>query len=50
MPKKNPLTLTVGFSSKVDCISCTMDSSWAMYESPGRKHDWEDVKSLLCRK
>ena len=23
-----------------------MDSSWAMYESPGRKPDWEGVKSL----
>ena len=27
-----------------------MDSSWAMHESPGRKLDWEGVKSLLCRK
>ena len=50
MSKKIPLTWTVGLSSKADCISCIMDSSWAMHESPGRKPDWEGVKSLLCRK
>ena len=51
MSKKiHPLTSTVGLSSKADCISCIMDSSWAMHESPGRKPDWEGVKTFLCRK
>ena len=48
--KTIPLTSTVGLSSKADCISCIMDSSWAIHESPGRKPDWECVKKLLCRK
>ena len=48
--KKISLTSTVGLSSKADCILCIMDSSWASHESPGRKPDWEGVKSLLCRK
>ena len=50
MSKKIPLTSTFEISSKADCISCIMDSSWAMHESPGRKPDSEGVKSLLCRK
>ena len=50
MSKEIPLTSIVGLSSKADCISCIMDSSWAMHESPGRKPDSEGVKSLLCRK
>ena len=50
MSKMIPFTLTVGLSSKADCISCIIDSSWAMHESPGRKPDWEGIKSLLCRK
>ena len=32
MSKKIPLTSTVGLSSKADCISCIMDSSWTMHE------------------
>ena len=40
----------VGASSNAVYISCNIDSSWAMQESPGRKPDWEDVKSLFCKK
>ena len=50
MSQKIPLISAVVFSSKADCISCIMDSSWAMHESPGRKPDWEGAKGLLCRK
>ena len=50
MPKKIPITLAVGLSSKADCISRIMDSNWAMPESPGNKPNWEGVKGLLCRK
>ena len=48
MSKKIPLTWTVGLSSKADCISCIMDSSWAMHESPGRKPDWD--KKFIMQK
>ena len=50
MSKKIPLTSIVGLSSKADCISCIMDSSWAVHEYLGRKPDWEGGKRLLCRK
>ena len=49
MYKKIPLASTFGFSSKADCISCIIDSSWSMHESPGRKPDWENA-ILLCLK
>ena len=29
------------------CISCIIESSWAIHESPGEKPDCEKVKSLL---
>ena len=48
--KKTPLTSTVWFSSNAVCISWIFDSNWAIHESPGRKPDWEDVKSLLLIK
>ena len=50
LSKKIPLTLAAGLSSKADCILCIMYNSWAMHESPGRKPDWEGIKSLLCGK
>ena len=47
---KTPLTSAVGLLSKAVCISCIIDSNWALHESPGRKPEWEGVKSLLVRK
>ena len=50
MSRKTLLISTVGLLSKAVCISCIVDSNWAILESPGRKPDWECVKSLLLRK
>ena len=50
MSRKAPLTSTVGLLSKAVCISCIIDSNWAILESPERKPDWEGIKSLLLRK
>ena len=33
MSRKTPLTLTVGFLSKVVCVSFIIDSNWAIIES-----------------
>ena len=43
------LTSTVGSLSKAVCISCIIDSSWAILESSGRKPDGV-AKGLLLRK
>ena len=40
----------VEFSSNAVCISCNIDSSWAKKENPGKKPDWESVKSLFLKK
>ena len=45
--KKTPLISTIRFSSKAVWISGIIDNNWEMQESPGRKPDWEGVKSLL---
>ena len=37
--EKTPLTSTVELLSKAVCISCIIDSNWAILESPGRKPD-----------
>ena len=43
MPEKIPLTSTAGLLLKADCISCIIDSSFAMPESTGIKSDLEGV-------
>ena len=43
MPEKIPLTSTAGWLLKADCISCIIDSSFAMPESTGMKSDLEGV-------
>ena len=50
MSRKKLLTSAVGLLSKTACISCIIDSNWAIHEPPGGKPDWEGVKSLLLRK
>ena len=47
MSKNTPLTSVRGLLSKLVCISWTIDKSWAIHESPGRKPDCQGVKSLL---
>ena len=39
MSRNTPLTSTAGLLSKAVCISCIIDSSCAMHESPRRKTD-----------
>ena len=39
MSNKTPITSLVGSLSNTVCISCNIDSNWAMQESPGRKPD-----------
>ena len=47
MSKNTPVTSTVGLLSNAVCISCTIKSRWAIHESPSRKPDCEEVRSLL---
>ena len=47
MSRNRRLTSPVGLLSNAVCISCIIESSWAMHESPGRKPDCEELKSLL---
>ena len=47
MSRNTPLTSTVGLLLNAVCLSYIIDSSWAIRESPGRKPDSEEVKSLL---
>ena len=44
MSRNTPLTSTVGLLSNAVCISCIIESSWAIHESPGRKPDCEEIK------
>ena len=52
--KKEVLILTFvvnqSLISNAVCISCIIESSWAIHESPGRKPDREEAKSLLLWK
>ena len=50
MSRNTSLTSMVGLLSKAVCISCIIDSSCAIHESPGRKPDWEGAKGLLSLK
>ena len=50
MSRNRRLTSAVGLLSNAVCISCTIESSWAMHESSGRKPDCEELKSLLLWK
>ena len=50
MSRNTPLTTTTGLLSKAVCISCIIDSTCAIHESPGRKPDRENVKGLLSFK
>ena len=56
MSRNTLLTSTAGLLSKaciIDstvCISCIIDSTCTILELPGRKPDWEGVKSLLSLK
>ena len=47
MSRNRRLTSAVGLLSNAVCISCIIESSWAMHESSGRKPDCEELKSLL---
>ena len=47
MSRNKPLTSPVGLLSNAVCISYIIESSWAIHESPARKRDCEEVKSLL---
>ena len=47
MSRNTPLTSTVGLLSNAVCISCMIEISWAIHESPGRKPNCEEVKSSL---
>ena len=47
MSRSTPLTSTVVLLSSAVCISCIIESSWALHESPGRKPDCERVKSYF---
>ena len=50
MSKKTPLTSTVCLLSKLMGTSWIMDKNWVVHESPGRKPDFEGVKSFLLTK
>ena len=43
MSRNTPLISAVGLLSNVACISCLIDSRWAINESPGGKSDCEEV-------
>ena len=45
MSRNAPLTSTAGLLS--NAISYIIESTWAILESPGKKPDCEEVKSLL---
>ena len=45
--RNTPLTSAVGLLSNAVYILCVIESSWAIHESPGRKADSEEEKSLL---
>ena len=45
--KEKHLTSTLGLLLNTLCI---IDSNLTIHKSPGRKLDWEGVKSLLLRK
>ena len=47
MSKKVPLTLTEGLQSKDLYISCEMQRSCEMQESPGKKPDWHSKKIIF---
>ena len=44
MSRNTALTSKFGLLSNAGCISCIIESTWAIHESPGRK---PEVKSLL---
>ena len=50
MSRSTSFTSTVGLLSNAVCISFIIESSWALHESPVRKHDCDEVKSLLLWK
>ena len=50
MSRKTHLTSTTELLLTAVCMSYIIDSKWAILESPGRKPDWEGMKSLLIRK
>ena len=50
MSRNTPLSSTVGLLSNAVCVSCIIESSWAIHESPGRKPDCEEVKRFLLWK
>ena len=47
MSRNTPLTSTAGLLSNAVFISYIIESIWAILESPGKKPDCEEVKSLL---
>ena len=50
MSRNTPLTSTVGLLSNAVCISYVIESSCAIHESPGRKPNCEEERSLLLWK
>ena len=50
MSINTPLALTVALLSKAVCISCIIECSWAIHESPGKKPDCEEVKRVVTLK
>ena len=44
MSRNTALTSKFGLLSNAGCISCIIESTWAIHESPGRK---PEAKSLL---
>ena len=50
MSKKRPLTCIGGLTSNDFCISCIILKSCQVQESPGRKPDWQTIKSSFSIK
>ena len=48
--KNTPLPSIPGLQSKDKFISCTIDSTWEIQKSPGKKPDWKFVKSSFVIK